>query len=165
MEDDILNSIMRVSRIYIDTSVIGGCFDPEFAKWSNGLMKDFRLGHFKAIVSNLVTVELIKAPEQVRKKYAELIESGVEVIEENEKVERLVEVYSKRKILGDKFKNDLTHIALATVFDVDLVVSWNFKHIVNFDKIRQFNAVNKELGYKLIQILSPREVTNYEEEI
>ena len=73
---------MRVSRIYIDTSVIGGCFDPEFAKWSNGLMKDFRLGHFKAIVSNIITVELIKAPEQVKKKYAELIESGVEVIEE-----------------------------------------------------------------------------------
>ncbi len=156
---------MKVPRIYIDTSVIGGCFDPEFAKWSNGLMKDFRLGHFKPIVSDIVTVELIKAPEQVRKKYAELIDNGAEKIEENEKVNRLVQVYSKRKILSDKFTNDMIHIALATVFEVDLLVSWNFKHIVHFDKIRQFNAVNKELGHNLIQILSPREVTNYEEEI
>jgi len=156
---------MNVPRIYIDTSVIGGCFDPEFAKWSNGLMKDFRLGHFRPIVSDIVTVELIKAPEQVRRKYAELIENGFERIEENEKVDKLVQVYSKRKILSEKFRNDMTHIALATVYEVDLLVSWNFKHIVHFDKIRQFNAVNKELGHKLIQILSPREVTNYEEEI
>ncbi len=156
---------MSVPRIYIDTSVIGGCFDPEFAKWSNGLMKDFRLGHLKAIVSDIVTVELIKAPEQVRRKYAELIENGVEKIEENEKVDKLVQLYSKRKILSETFRNDLTHIALATVFEVDLLVSWHFKHIVHFDKIRQFNAVNKELGHKLIQILSPREVTNSEEEI
>ena len=83
---------MKVPRIYIDTSVIGGCFDPEFAKWSNGLMKDFRLGHFSAIVSKVVTAELIKAPDQVRKKYAELIENGVEVIEENDKVGKLTEV-------------------------------------------------------------------------
>ena len=156
---------MNVPRIYLDTSVIGGCFDPEFAKWSNGLMKDFRLGHFRPIVSDIVTVELIKAPEQVRRKYAELIENGFERIEENEKVDKLVQVYSKRKILSEKFRNDMTHIALATVYEVDLLVSWNFKHIVHFDKIRQFNAVNKELGHKLIQILSPREVTNYEEEI
>jgi len=106
---------MNVPRIYIDTSVVGGCFDLEFAKWSNGLMKDFRLGHFKAVVSNVVTVELIQAPDQVRRKYAELIEYGVEVIEENDKVTKLAEIYSKRKILSDKFKNDLTHIALATV--------------------------------------------------
>jgi hypothetical protein len=59
----------------------------------------------------------------------------------------------------------MTHIALATIDEVDMLVSWNFKHIVNFDKIRQFNTVNKELGHKLIRILSPREVTNYEEEI
>ncbi len=156
---------MKTQRIYIDTSVIGGCFDKEFAPWSNGLMKEFRLGHLKPVVSDTVTVELIKAPENVRKQYAQLIEYGVELVEEDERVTRLVQAYRKRKILNDKFENDMMHIALATVFKVDVLVSWNFKHIVHFDKIRQFNAVNKELGYDLIQILSPREVTNYEEEI
>ena len=156
---------MNLPRVYIDTSVIGGCFDVEFAKWSNGLMKDFRLGHFKPIVSDIVTVELKKAPEQVKRQYAKLIDYGVEMIEENERVAELVQAYRKHKILSNKFENDMIHIALATVYEADLLVSWNFRHIVHFEKIRQFNAVNEKLGYKFIQILSPREVTNYEEEI
>ena len=57
----------------------------------------------------------------------------------------------------------MLHIALATVADVDVVVSWNFRHVVRFEKIRRiFNAVNLELGYKPIQIYSPREVTSYD---
>jgi hypothetical protein len=155
---------MNIPRIYIDTSVIGGCFDSEFAKWSNGLMKDFRLGHFKPVISDLVTAELRLAPQQVKEQYARLIPQ-CEVISENQKVLSLVSAYKKSKILSDKFENDLTHIALATVFELDLLVSWNFKHIVHFDKIKQFNVVNKKVGYKEIQILSPREVTNYEESI
>lgn len=55
----------------------------------------------------------------------------------------------------------MLHIALATVADIDVLVSWNFKHIVRLDKIRIFNAVNLELGYKQLQIYSPREVTSY----
>ena len=156
---------MSIARVYIDTSVIGGCFDSEFAKWSNGLMKDFRLGHFKPVVSDIVTVELKEAPDLVRKKYAELIDYGAEIVVENNDVKSLVHAYQKHKILSDKFENDMTHIALATVIEVDLLVSWNFKHIVHFDKIRQFNVVNQKVGYKTIQILSPREVANYEEDI
>lgn len=157
-------SLVNIIRVYVDTSVVGGCFDVEFAKWSNGLMKDFRLGHFKPVVSDLVTAELRNAPDQVKKKYAELIEES-EVIAENERVVNLVNAYRKQKILRDKFENDMTHIALATVFAVDLLVSWNFQHIVHFDKIWQFNLVNQKAGYKQIQILSPREVTNYEEDV
>jgi len=66
--------------------------------------------------------------------------------------------------LSDKFKADLVHIALATVYNVDLLVSWNFKHIVHYSKISQFNAVNIEQGYKPLVIYSPREVV-YEKEI
>jgi len=61
-----------------------------------------------------------------------------------------------------EFRNDMIHIALATVANVDILVSWNFKHIVRFDKIRSFNAINLEKGYKALQIYSPREVTFYE---
>ena len=155
---------MKIARVYIDTSVIGGCFDQEFAKWSNGLMKDFRLGHFKPVISDLIAAEILNAPGQVKEKYAELLDES-EVIIENTEVRNLVAAYRKHKILPDKFENDMIHIALATVFEVDLLVSWNFKHIVHFDKIRQFNMVNQKLGYKSIQILSPREVSNYEEDI
>jgi hypothetical protein len=56
----------------------------------------------------------------------------------------------------------MLHIALATVADADILVSWNFKHIVRFDKIRMFNAANMEQGYKALPIHSPREVTTHE---
>ncbi len=74
----------------------------------------------------------------------------------------LAEVYSSHGALPPRFRNDLLHIALATVANVDVLVSWNFKHIVRLDKIRIYNAVNLELGYKTLQIHSPQEVASYE---
>lgn len=87
----------------------------------------------------------------------ELVASGQEAIE-------LADKYQMRKILTPKYYADGLHIALATIAEVDLLVSWNFKHIVRFDKIRLFNSVNLELGYKPLQIYSPREVTSLEVE-
>ena len=156
---------MKPSRIYIDTSVIGGCFDDDFAVWSNGLMKDIRLGNFRPVVSQIVGVEIERAPQKVRDKYEELLGEDAEVLGLDDKVLDLVSAYKKHKILTEKFENDMTHIALATVNQVDILVSWNFKHIVHFDKIKQFNAVNEKMGYKAIAIYSPREVTNYGEEV
>ena len=69
--------------------------------------------------------------------------------------------YESRGILGPRFRNDMLHIALATIAEVDVLVSWNFRHIVRLDKIRLFNAVNIELGYKTLSIHSPREVMSY----
>ena len=155
---------MKTLRVYIDTSVIGGCFDDSFSKWSNGLMKDFRLGHFRPVVQELVSVEIEKAPENVRNKYAEIVDYGAEVLVITNEVLNLVEAYRKHRILGVRFGNDLLHIALATVHQADILVSWNFKHIVHFEKIQQFNKVNERMGFKSIAIYSPREVANYEEE-
>ncbi len=155
----------RPLRIYIDTSVIGGCFDDEFALWSNGLMKDIRLGHMHAVVSELVGIEIAPAPQKVRNKYEELLDDGAEVLMVDDRVLDLMLAYKRHKILPEKFENDMTHIALATVNQVNILVSWNFKHIVHFDKIRQFNVVNEKKGYKAIAIHSPREVTNYGEEV
>jgi hypothetical protein len=155
---------MKKLRIYVDTSVIGGCFDTEFSKWSNGLMKDFKLGNFIPIISEIVAVEITKAPQDVRDKYFEILDLGAEQLSVNDEVDALAEAYEKSKILTPKFMEDMIHIALATVANVDIVVSWNFKHIVHFDKIRQFNAINLQMGYKELKIYSPREVTNYEEE-
>ncbi len=154
-----------LTRVYLDTSVIGGCFDEDFAVWSNGLMKDIRLGHFHCVVSELVGIEIERAPQRVRDKYEELVNDGAEVLEVNTEVLDLVSAYKRHKILTDKFESDMTHIALATVNRVNILVSWNFKHIVHFDKIRQFNAVNEKMGYRAIAIHSPREVTNYGEEV
>lgn len=106
--------------------------------------------------------ELELAPETVKAKWVEILDLSPELLEVTEEVTALTTSYAERGALPPKFRNDMLHIALATVADVDVLVSWNFKHIVRLDKIRIFNAVNLELGYKQLQIYSPREVTNYE---
>ncbi|WP_417910537.1 PIN domain protein [Candidatus Electronema sp. PJ] len=153
---------MKIQRIYVDTSVIGGCFDPEFTVWSNGLMNDFKFKKFKPVISEIVSEEIVEAPTFVREKYAELINIGAECLEVNEEALNLLAQYQIESILTEKYRNDMVHIALATIAGVDLLTSWNFKHIVRFDKIRAFNAVNIASGYKTVEIYSPREVTTYE---
>ena len=156
---------MHIQRIYLDTSVLGGCFDAEFTRWSLGLMKDFRLGRFHPVLSEVVAAEIDDAPEPVRLQYAEIASlPGAEQLAVTPEVLELAEAYQERGIVSPKYYDDGTHIALATSAEVDLLVSWNFKHIVHFEKIRMFNAVNLERGYKTLQIYSPREVTHYGEE-
>ena len=72
----------------------------------------------------------------------------------------LADRYAARSILPPKFRNDMLHIALATIADADVVASWNFWHVVRFEKIRLFNAVNLEAGYKSLAIHSPREIAS-----
>lgn len=151
---------MKLRRVYIDTSVIGGCLDEEFAPWSNGLVEDFRQGLYVPVVSEVVVAALEPAPAEVREKYNE-VRAWAEIVEVTEEAIALAEMYQARGILTPKFYDDGLHIALATVHALDVLVSWNFKHIVHFDKIRQFSAVNIEQGYRPIPIHSPREVTTY----
>lgn len=155
---------MKIQRIYIDTSVIGGCFDPEFEKWSNGLITDFNNGIYIPVLSEITTIEINKAPEFVKLKYTEILELKPEILVVGDETLELLQAYNAHNILGEKFRNDLLHIALATVSEVDILVSWNFKHIVHFDKIMLFNAVNIELGFKPLNIFSPREVTTYDQD-
>jgi hypothetical protein len=152
---------MKLQRVYLDTSVLGGCFDPEFREWSNGLVQDIREGAFKALLSQVTAAEVQDAPERVQELYAELLSLDPEIIEVTEEALLLADAYQQRNILTPKFENDGLHIALATISEADVLVSWNFKHIVRFDKIRLFNSVNLEYGYKNLQIYSPREVTTY----
>jgi hypothetical protein len=153
---------MKIPTIYFDTSVIGGCFDKEFEKWSNGLITDLENGFFKGATSEVVATELKLAPKEVKQKYLQFLETGIKLYNIDKDVEMLTEAYLTHKIVTKKFKNDLIHIALATVNNADILVSWNFKHIVHYDKITKFNAVNLEFGYRPLTILSPREVTTHE---
>lgn len=152
---------MKAQRIYVDTSVIGGCFEPEFAASSNSLFQDFETGTYLPVVSEIVAAEIEDAPEAVRMRYADLVAFGAEILEVDQSIVSLAEVYQERKILTPKFYDDGLHIALATTAEVDVLVSWNFKHIVHYQKIRLFNAVHLELGYKPLQIYSPREVAQH----
>ncbi len=152
---------MKKINIYVDTSVIGGCCDPEFQKWSNGILKDFQSGTFRLLLSELTDAEIEDAPDEVKKIYVKFRKCIDKIIELSSEAIELADAYLKHRILTHNYRDDARHIAIATVAGTDLVVSWNFKHIVHFEKIQKFNAVNLELGYKPILIYSPREVTTY----
>jgi len=152
---------MKITRIYVDTSVIGGCCDPEFHEWSHGLLADFQAGVFSLLLSELTDAEIQKAPDEVKNAYLNFRECADEIIELSPEAIELADAYLKHNILTLNFRDDARHIAMATIAGVDLVVSWNFKHIVHFERIQKFNAVNIEMGYKPISIYSPREVTTY----
>jgi len=152
---------MKKYRIYVDTSVIGGCCDSEFIEWSNGLLADFKSGKYQLLLSELVDAEIQDAPVEVKEKYSEFVGCAEEMLELGTEALELADKYLKHKILTVNFRDDARHIAVATVAGADLLVSWNFKHIVKFDKIQRFNAVNIENAYKPIMIYSPREVTEY----
>jgi hypothetical protein len=122
-------------------------------------MEDFSEGHFLPVLSQLVAAEIRPAPEPVRAKYTDVLGLGGELVEIGAEALQLATAYERHGALPPALRNDMLHIALATVAEVDVLVSWNFKHIVRLDKIRLFNAVNLELGYKSLQIYSPREVT------
>jgi len=129
--------------------------------WSNGLVEDFRRGVLHAVLSDVTAEEIGRAPATVQAVHQELVGLGAELISVSPEVLRLVEAYETRAILGPRYRNDLLHIALATVATVDVLVSWNFRHIVRMDRILLFNEVNAALGRGALAIYSPREVTTY----
>ena len=115
-----------------------------------------------AVLSSVTAAEVEQAPEQVKKVHAELLAAGAELLMVSPEAMDLLGKYGMKKILGARFQNDMLHIALATIADADVLVSWDFRHIVRLDKIRLFNAVNIECGYKPLTICSPREVVSDE---
>jgi len=150
-------------RIYIDTSVIGGCEDEEFSPWSIQLFKEFGEGLRIAVVSDLTRREIEKAPGSVKKVLSSLPVANVENVFLTEEAEKLAEDYINEAVVSAKHIVDAQHIAIAAVERVDVLVSWNFQQIVNLERIRAFNSVNLKLGYPTLEIRSPREVVHEEE--
>lgn len=149
---------MPTLRIYVDTSVFGGCFDPEFQDDSKRLMKEFSAGQKIAVLSDLLLLELEEAPSDVKTLLESLPADSVEYAALDEEAIMLANSYISEGALGVGSVLDARHIAIATISRVDVLVSWNFKHIVNFNRIRQFSAVNLKMGYLPIEIRSPKEV-------
>jgi hypothetical protein len=142
-------------RIYIDTSVFGGYYDEEFQEWTVKFFKEFEKGVKKPIVSDLTVLEIEGAPVNVRKLFESM---KCEKLLIDSECEELAMLYLKEKAVTAKSYSDALHIALATVNRLDVLASWNFKHIVNLDRIRLFNGVNLKNGYPLIEIRTPREI-------
>lgn len=148
----------RRLRLYCDTSVFGGCFDEEFSTPSRRIFEMIRDGEFGLVMSRTTIDELNRAPEHVRSIVQDLPAEAIELVEVTPEVESLCEFYLAEGIVGRASRNDALHIAAASTARADMIVSWNFKHIVHFDKIRGYHGVNVMNGYPPIPIFSPLEV-------
>jgi hypothetical protein len=154
---------MMLLPVYADTSVFGGVFDEEFAGPSRAFFNQVRGGRFRLMLSALVRLELEGAPPPVRHLFEEF--SGLsEVYEIPESAVVLRDCYLSAGIVGSRSVADATHVAHATVLKCRVIVSWNFKHLVHFEKILRYNEVNTREGYHEIAIHTPQEVISYAEE-
>lgn len=149
---------MRKLRIYIDTSVVGGVFDDEFKEESKRLFEMASEGSFVILISDILIDELREAPKDVNEYISNISTEVIEPVFSNKETAKLRDAYINAKVLGKASISDAHHVALATVYNADMILSWNFKHIVHYDKMRLFNAVNILNGYNGISIYSPPEV-------
>jgi len=138
--------------------VFGGCFDDEFKADSLRFFEEVRQGQFVVVVSDVTLDELQLAPDQVRRVLSDLPPDQIQIVNTSPESNELRNAYLEARVVGPASSNDAAHIAVATVVGVDMVVSWNFKHIVHFEKIGGYKGVNSLLGYRSPGIYSPQEV-------
>jgi hypothetical protein len=155
---------MRRPRVYVDTSVLGGVCDEEFAEASRRFLRRVRNKEFTLLLSLHTVEELLPAPEEARQALLDLPTDCVETVGGGGEVDALAEAYIAAGALGPSSRMDARHVAAATVAGADLVLSWNFRHIVRYDRIRMFNGVNVLKGYRPLDIRSPLEMGDEGEE-
>jgi predicted nucleic acid-binding protein len=150
-------------RFYFDTSVFGGVYDKEFEEETLQLFERVNLGKIICMYSDLTESELLKAPENVRNYFKELPKENTERVIVNAEIIELATKYIEEKVVGKTSFDDCLHIATATLNKADILVSWNFKHIVNVYRIRGYNSINLRMNYLSLEIRSPKEILVYED--
>jgi predicted nucleic acid-binding protein len=148
-------------RFYFDTSVFGGVYDTEFDANSQQLFEKVKSGEIICIYSDLTVGELENAPQRVTEFLESLPQENLEFVLISEECLALARQYIAEKVVGETSFDDCVHIALATIHKADILVSWNFKHIVNIYRIRGYNSVNIRQGYASLEIRSPKDIIEY----
>ena len=151
-------------RLYFDTSVFGGVYDEEFEEISTLLFEKVKLGQIICVYSDLSLTELKNAPEKVRDYFASLPKDHTQLVAVTEEAYELAQKYLDEKVVGLTSADDCRHIATATINKVDILISWNFKHIVNVFRIRGYNSINLRCGYSQLDIRSPKEIVYNEDD-
>jgi predicted nucleic acid-binding protein len=152
---------MMKQRVYIDTSVVDGYFDEEFKEATVKLFDRLDNNEIRFVVSDLLDLELLNAPPYVKEHLLQYSADKFERVELTQEAIQLADSYIAEKVVGKTSLEDCRHIALATINKVDVLASWNFKHIVNLDRIKGYNSVNLRLGYSIIEIRSPKDLVKY----
>jgi hypothetical protein len=154
---------MRKLRIYVDNSVFGGVHDVEFADASRRFFAWVIAERHAVLMPDMTYFELAQAPLPVRQVLAGIPGDLVEDVSLDPEVLALARAYLDAEAVGSAHRVDAVQVAAASVARADIIVSWNFKHIVNLNRIRIYNAVNLLKGYGSIEIRTPREIP-YEDE-
>jgi len=149
-------------RVYIDTSVVGGYFDEEFKEATENLFERLENNEIIFVVSDLLDLELLNAPTKVKEHLFKYSSDKFQRVELTEEAIILADKYITEKVVGKSSLEDCRHIAIATINKVDVLASWNFKHIVNLDRIKGYNSVNLRYGYTMLEIRSPKDLIKYE---
>jgi len=145
----------KIKRVYIDSSVVYGAPAKEFSEDSKRFWDAFRNGEFALIVSDVLIDEMNRAPAYVRKLFAALPESNIERVDSTKESDRLALQYIAEDVVGTSSLDDCRHIAVATFFRADVLVSWNFAHVIN--RRAGYNDVNEKQGYTDgIEIQTPK---------
>jgi len=148
-------------KFYIDTSVFGGYYDLKFLEDTRAFFRYALESNSELLYSDITEEELKGAPQNVRELEKDLKVEGIRMrlIEIDEEAEILARHYIEEGALSKKCEDDARHIALVSVYGATMaLVSWNFKHMVNFMRIEKYNEINFRLGYKQIDIRSPKEM-------
>lgn len=145
-------------KFHVDTSVWGGHEDEEFEEWTVPFFEQARAGKFSIVLSDLTLRELATAPDRVRLLTDTIPDPFIEIVLLSKEAEILGKHYISEGVLTPKYESDALHIAMSTILKVDSLVSWNFKHMVNFFRIKQYNSINLKFGYQTIDIRTPKEI-------
>jgi len=151
-------------KFYVDTSVWGGYHDKEFSEWTIPFFKQARQGRFMVVLSDITLEELQNVPEKVQDLPTTIPPQFIETVTITDEQFVLAGHYITEGALTQKYYSDAQHIAIASILKVDSLVGWNFRHMVNFFRIKQYNAINLKFGYQTIDIRTPKEVTYGDEE-
>lgn len=156
----------RGSRLYLDTSILGATVDPgpeERVAATRRLLDELAAGRWEGFISTVVLAEVDGAAESIRRRIAaELARAPFIVLDETSESIELARKYVAAGAIPAHAENDARHIAIASVNDVHIVVSWNFRHMVNIERKRRINSVNLMEGLSLLDIVSPWEVRSDE---
>jgi len=152
-----------IKRVYVDGCAVGGLFN-QYTEQSKPFWSAVQNGEIVIIASDVLESEIVRAPQCVRDFFNSLPESQIERIASTEESNALAKRYVAENVVGPTSLDDCRHIAMATLVHADVLVSWNFKHVVNVRRIRGYNGINMKLGYPQIDIRTPYEVIHEHEE-
>ena len=154
---------MKAPTLYLDTSVIGGYFDDEWKAPTRELWRQMEAGQYRFLTSEVTIDELTAAPERVPELFARTFPPEA-IVGVTAEMESLAAAYMSHHVLPPKYSDDARQVAACTVAQIEYLVSWNFRHLVNVEREKGFNAVNLLQGYRSIRIVNPLQLIYGNEE-